>query len=179
MLAFAVKALSAVSMLALTTMAAVWPASAAAAASPSAAQEHAAVLKAERSRSLWATVNVCNTRAHHDQVGIRGEMPALGFPARLEMTVQLTYLDSVTGHYAPVPGAQTRIQLGTVTHGDVQDGALFRFRPTVTLQGKVTFTWSRDGRTLGSVTRATSGRHRGVADADPRGFSAATCRIAG
>src|SRR6516165_1209759 len=58
---------------------------------PTAAQMRAAVQRAERSKYLWATVNICNTKRHPHAIGVRGQMPALGFPALLQMTVHLKY----------------------------------------------------------------------------------------
>jgi hypothetical protein len=149
----------------------------AAAASPTPAQIRADVKRAERSPTLWATVNVCDTRAHRDQIWIRGQMPALGFPADLRMTVKLAYYDAGRGRFLPVPHLLKRLRLGTVTHGTVQQGAEFSFAPPVTLSGSITFEWRRAGRLLASVTKLTSGHDHGVDDGDPKGYSAATCTI--
>ncbi len=152
-------------------------AAAAATTSPTPAQIHADVKRAERSPALWATVNVCDTKAHRNQIGIRGQMPGLGFPAQLRMTIRLAYYDAQAARFLPVPHVATRLKLGTVTHGTVQQGAEFSFSPPVTLSGSITFVWRRGGKRLGSVTKLTSGGKKGVDGGDPRGFSAATCTI--
>ena len=54
---------------------------------PTHSQISAAVARVKRSRNLWATVNICNTKRHPDVVGIRGQMPALGFSSALSMQV--------------------------------------------------------------------------------------------
>ena len=147
------------------------------ATTPAPAQIRADVRRAERSPTLWATVNVCDTKAHPGTSGIRGQMPALGFPAQLSMTVRLDYYDAGTGTFKPVPGVTKRLAQGTVTHGTVQDGVQLSFSPSVTLSGVVTFQWRRGGKLLGSVTKMTSAGDKGVDDGDPRGYSAATCTI--
>src|SRR5947209_20193020 len=50
-----------------------------------------AVRNAERSPSLWATINICGSRRHPNDVGVRGQMPTLGFSASLFMVVQVNY----------------------------------------------------------------------------------------
>jgi hypothetical protein len=147
------------------------------ATTPPPAQIRADVRRAERSPTLWATINVCDTKAHPGTIGIRGQMPALGFPAQLSMTVTLQYYDADTGTFKPVPGVTKRVALGTVTHGTVQDGVQLSFSPPVTLSGVVTFQWRSGRKLLGSTTKMTSAADKGVDDGDPRGYSAATCTI--
>lgn len=144
---------------------------------PTSKQIAAAVKRAESSSTLWATVNVCNTRRHPDEIGIRGQMPALGFSAQLEMTVRLNYWNTVRQRFLPIPDLVRRMPLGTVTNGTVQDGVMFTFKPPVLLSGTVTFSWSRNGKVLASDVKQTTAKDKDVDDSDPRGYSAATCRI--
>ena len=150
---------------------------AAASESPSPSQERAAIRRATHSRTLWATVNICNTRHHPDVIGLRGQMPALGFPAAQEMTVRLFYWNFKRSRFELIQGVEQRLSLGTITHGTVQAGAEFRFKPPVILSGEITFRWYREGRLLASITRLTSHGDRGVNDSDPPGYSTATCRM--
>lgn len=144
---------------------------------PAPAQIRADVRRAEHSRALWATVNVCDTKAHPDAIGIRGQMPALGFRAQLQMTIHLQYYDAQQGTFVAIPHLSKRMALGTAATGTVQEGAAFSFNPPVTLSGTITFSWLRHGRLIASTTRRTSAGDRGVDDGDPKGYSAATCTI--
>ncbi len=150
-------------------------------ANPTAAQIRRAVQNAERSSYLWATVNVCKRHAGKGGlIGIRGEMTALGFGATLSMTVQLRQYDSARSSFIVVKGATaTRTEtLGMLTTGVHQDGAEFHYSAgTGLLDATVTFTWTRDGDRLARVTRTTTGGHHSAAFADPKGYSAASCRL--
>ena len=111
-------------------VAAVVPTVASAAGNPTQSQIPAAVRRAEGSRDLWATVNICNSRRYPDYLGVRGQMPSLGFPAWLSMRVQLLYYDHIKKSYVPVPSRGTKlIRLGRSSSGLQQAGALFQFAP--------------------------------------------------
>lgn len=150
---------------------------AAAASGPSPGQVRRAVSRATHSSALWATVNICNSHRHPDVIGIRGQMPALGFPARLQMTIHLLYWDASSHRFLRLGGPGQPVTLGSATYGTVQGGAEFSFDPPVTLSASVTFQWLRRGRLLGQATRASTRRRHGVSDSDPRGYSAAVCRM--
>jgi hypothetical protein len=152
-------------------------AAAVAATAPTAAQIKKDVHRAVTAPSLWATINVCNTKHHRDQIGVRGQMPALGFPAQLQMTVRLLYWDSQKETFKPIPHVAKVLSLGTVTKGTVQEGVQFTFSPPVILAGTITFQWRRNGKLLASTTRNTSQGDKGVDDGDPAGYSTATCTI--
>jgi hypothetical protein len=143
---------------------------------PTAAQIKAAVRRAEHSRGLWATVNICNTKAHPDTLGIRGQMPALGFPASLGMIVRLKYL-SAKHRFEPIPGAQLKLSLGRPSTGYHQGGATFKFTPPVTLSGSITFQWRSGHKLLGQTTRSTGRGYKEVDQGDPPGHSSATCTM--
>ena len=113
-------------------------------------------------------------------MGVRGQMPALGFDATLSMTVQLRQYDTADKRYVFVRGATARHMstLGGVRTGVNQAGAEFPYATdTGELDAIVTFTWTRDGRRLARVTRATTGGHPTAAFSTPRGYSAARCRL--
>ncbi len=145
---------------------------------PTKAQIKAAVAKARRSGHLWATINVCNTHKHPHTIGIRGQMPALGFPARLTMLVVVDYWDKPHKRFLADPSARRLVELGVVSYGYEQGGRTFKFQPHAGLfRGSVTFTWRRSGKVLLSVTRTTSAGHRTADFGDPPGHSAAKCTI--
>jgi hypothetical protein len=149
---------------------------------PSRARIHRALQAAQSSTFLWATVNVCVPNAQHGGlVGVRGEMPALGFSSTLSMTIQLNQRSDRTGDYSPVPGATASrtVSLGVFKGHDVhQDGVEFPYSSdTARLNATVTFTWSRDGDELGEVTQTTTGGHPQAAFGEPLHHSSATCKF--
>ncbi|MHB8657386.1 MAG: hypothetical protein ACYC91_05440 [Solirubrobacteraceae bacterium] len=146
---------------------------------PSARTLSAAVARARTSRSLWATVNICNTRRHPDTIGIRGEMPALGFPSRLQMTFKLFYWKFTEQRFVPVPRVSVTVALGAASTGTRQSGVTFKFRPPVILSGEITFQWRIGRRVLARVTRLTGHGYSRVDQGDPSGYSTAQCRIPG
>jgi len=140
----------------------------------------AAVAKAERSSSLWATVNICSSRKDPDSIGIRGQMPTLGFQASLSMVIQVDYWSTATKRFVPIKSstAITTLALGRQSTGLQQDGAIFPFKAhTGLLNATVTFTWRRAGTVLGQTTRRTTGGHPDADYGSPPHFSAPQCTI--
>jgi hypothetical protein len=135
------------------------------------------VAKAERSHGLWATINICNTRKHPDVFGIRGQIPALGFPASVKMTITPEYYSVATGRMRPLEHG-ARIPARTIATGFVQEGTSFKIlTPPAVLGGKITFTWSAGPKLTASTTRKTTSGVKGVQQSDPAGYSASDCRI--
>ena len=147
---------------------------------PTPGQIRRAVATATHSSYLWATVNVCERHRHGGVMGVRGEMPALGFAATESMTIQLRQYDTRRRRYVAVGGAAARqvASLGAIHSGVHQDGVEFPFTSsTGTLDASVTFTWTRAGRRLARVTRTTTGGHPSAAYGRPRHHTAPTCRL--
>jgi hypothetical protein len=147
------------------------------AASPSPAQIHSAVHRAAHSENLWATVNVCDTPNYPNYIGIRGQMPALGFSSALSMQVRVDYWSFARSGFVPVRGAKKTVNLGTASSGLYQNGYFFRFKPSLILRGTITFQWRRQGKVIGSAVRHTGGYYHRVMFSDPPGFSRPTCTI--
>jgi hypothetical protein len=148
------------------------------AAGPTPNQIKTAVRSAERSKRLWATINVCDTRKHPNTIGIRGEAPALGFPATISISLGVDFWSKTDKRYEPDPNAQRVIKVGPISHGIHQRGVTFRFAPhTGRLRGTATFSWKRHGKVLGTAKRVTTSSHHDADFGDPSGFSAATCMI--
>ena len=151
-------------------------------AMPSAAS---AATPVERSADLWATVNICDTPAFPDKVGIRGSMPGLGRRATLYMRFEVHYLAKADGKWHTVRsnGRTKLMRVGRTTRRVLESGYTF-YVPAPsdggahTLRGAVTFVWKRDGRTVERVREITEAGHRSTKGADPPGFSAAICQIA-
>lgn len=137
-----------------------------------------------RSRQLWATVDICDTAAHPNTLGIRGSMPSDGHPHdAMFMRFRLQYLDGTSHGWIDLPkGGDSGFEALGAALAARQAGRNFQLVPSAgrrsyTLRGVVTFQWRRGTRVVHSVTRPTSAGHRSIAGADPPGFSAATCTI--
>ena len=75
------------------------------AAGPTPNQIKSAVHSAERSKRLWATINICDTRKHPHTIGIRGEAPALGFPATISISIGVDFYSKTDKRFEPDPDA--------------------------------------------------------------------------
>jgi hypothetical protein len=169
-------------LVAIAVAAALLPAAAADAQQPSngptSDQIRAAIKRAEGSRSLWATVNICNTKRYRNVIGIRGQMPSLGFASALRMQFEVQYWSINSKHFRPVPGTKQWVELGAPKRGVHQGGIRFTFAPHAgTLRGIVTFEWWRAGRAIGRATRTTTRGHRNADYGDPAHFTAWKCVI--
>jgi len=71
-----------------------------------------AVRSAKQSRSLWATVNICDTRKYRNDLGVRGQMPTLGFASSLYMVVQVNFWSRAKHRFLPIHSklATTRLR---------------------------------------------------------------------
>lgn len=139
-----------------------------------------AVRSAEQSRSLWATVNICDSRQYHNDLGVRGQMPTLGFSASLYMVIQVNYWSKVQHRFLPIQSnlATTRLSLGNSSAGLEQDGAVFPFAAhTGLLNATFTFIWTRGGEVIGQTVRSTTPGHTDADHGSPPHYSAGQCRI--
>jgi hypothetical protein len=139
-----------------------------------------AVAEAERSPQLWATVNICNSRPDPDELGVRGQMPTLGFPAHLWMEIQVNYWSAAGKRFVPIRSATaTRLlSIGQVSSGLQQAGAIFPFHAHAgRLDATITFTWTRAGKTIARAGQSTTGGHPTADYGSPPHYSAARCTI--
>jgi hypothetical protein len=139
-----------------------------------------AVRSAEQSRSLWTTVNICDTRKYRNDIGVRGQMPSLGFASKLYMVVQVNYWSRPQNRFLPIQSnlATTRLSLGNSATGLEQDGAVFPFSAhTGLLNATFSFIWTRGGKVIGQTARRTTAGHRDADHGSPAHYSAAQCRI--
>jgi hypothetical protein len=138
------------------------------------------VRSAEHSQSLWATVNICDTGKFHNDLGVRGQMPTLGFASSQFMVVQVNFWSQQQHRFLPIQSnlATTRLSLGSNANGLQQDGAVFPFSThTGLLNATFTFIWSRGGKVIGQTVRRTTAGHADAAHGDPPRHSTAQCRI--
>ncbi|MCA1689799.1 MAG: hypothetical protein LC720_04980 [Actinobacteria bacterium] len=132
------------------------------------------------SRHLWATVDVCNTKALPRVIGVRGSMPGTGLAnERMFMRFQVQY--QVGADWKFIPAADTGFQsVGAATFKARQAGHQFTIKaggvPYV-LRGVVTFQWRRRGHAVLKAQRITTAGHIANAGADPPGYSAAACAL--
>ena len=131
------------------------------------------------SSDLWATVNVCDTVAQPDKIGIRASMPGGTRKGRLLMRFRVQYRDLADGRWKAVRDADSgwrRIGKGRKPQ---ESGWSFEVagQGQRILRGVVRYRWKRDGRILRRARRVTRGGHVSTVGADPVDFSAATCRI--
>jgi hypothetical protein len=135
-----------------------------------------------QSPELWATVNLCNTTRHPNEIGIRGSMPSDGHPHDLMyMRFIVQSLDPTTHQWTDLGKSAESgfMQVGSAA-STRQDGHSFGFKPSTvayTMRGFVEFQWRRAGHVVHLATRVTSAGHTSLAGAEPKGFSAATCTL--
>jgi hypothetical protein len=144
---------------------------------PTAAQVKKAVRTAERSNSLWATVNICGTKRHPHRMGVRGQIPALGFSAQLSMRISVQYYSKSKHRYLAAPGVNKSLAVGTKKTGVHQAGYMFQFSTPAHLRAMITFTWLRNGEVIGRTTKLTAPGIMHVDFSDPPGYSRATCTL--
>jgi hypothetical protein len=131
-----------------------------------------------RATDLWATVNVCDTEEHPNEVGIRASMPASPRGSRMAMRFRMQYLDD-DEHWRTVAESKWR-SLGRARGGAVESGWNVEFsdaQQPVTLRGVVSYRWRRGARTVRRARRLTEAGFRSTVGADPPSYSAATCTI--
>jgi hypothetical protein len=145
---------------------------------PTPAQIQTALRRAESSPDLWATVNVCDTRRHPDVIGIRAQMPALGFESTLRMRFLVEYWSTQAKAFKAVPGATRPVTVGLEKTGLHQEGVQFPFPPhSGSLRGTVKFEWATGHRLLGRSIANTTHGHRDADFGDPAHYSAPRCVI--
>jgi hypothetical protein len=136
----------------------------------------------ERSRALWATVDVCSPKDQRNTIGIRGSMPGDGRRGDLlYMRFRVQYQERSSHRWVNVArGADSGfVKVGSALLAR-QAGQSFRFAAggqAFTLRGYVTFQWRRAGSVLGTTSKATDAGHTSLAGADPKNYSAATCSL--
>jgi hypothetical protein len=151
---------------------------------PTAKQIRAAVAGAERSPDLWATVNccgVCPGSSGSDVVGIRGQMPSLGFATTLLMDISVDYWSTTDSKFESANASST-ISLGKGTHGVHQGGVSFPFATpgagaSNLVRGTITFEWKLGTKVIGKVVRNTGHGYSNVGYSSPPGFTAGVCTL--
>ena len=126
-------------------------------------------------RRLWATVNVCDTELHPNEIGIRAALPERrGRTVLVRFRVQ--YRDSVDGRWRWVRAASSGWR---EVRRARESGWSFEVagEGTQILRGVVDYRFSRRGKVVRRARRVTEVGHPNTTGADPEDFSAATCLI--
>ncbi len=137
----------------------------------------------DRSKLLWATVNVCDSAKRPDTIGVRGSMPgSRDGSERMYMRFQVQYFSPRDGtwHRIRKGGDSGFVRVGLAKFRARQSGRSFRFAPrngTVLLRGVVTFEWRKNGEVVRRARKRTTAGHRSTAGADPKGYSRSNCTI--
>jgi hypothetical protein len=144
-----------------------------------------AAADARAASHLWATVNVCDTAGSPDTIGVRARMPGNGTRQRMWMRFRTQYYsrDSLSWKYVAKGGASPWVEAGSALFAFKETGYEFRFDPPTTgssylLRGVVEFQWRQGSKVKQRKRKFTEAGHR-TAGADPKGFSAARCKILG
>ena len=142
----------------------------------------------QKSRHLWATVNVCDTERNPDTLGIRASMPGLGRRGEtLWMRFRVQYFSDSRGrwhNFTRSDGTDSGyLRVGRHSRFKArQSGYMFPFSPDpgerYRLRGAVEFQWRKKGRVKRNARELTT-KGRRVTVGDPKGYSAATCDVVG
>jgi len=140
----------------------------------------AAAARPAQADRLWATVNVCDTSRHPNEVGIRASMPGVPRRAVRRMRFRVQWRDG--SRWSFVTGADSGWRKLSRSRGRaIESGWSFEFEPpakAITFRGVVGYRWVRNGRIVAGAREITESGHRSTAGADPADYSAATCSMA-
>jgi hypothetical protein len=140
----------------------------------------------DRSRHLWATVNICDTAKSPDTIGVRASMPGSGKAGeRMYMRFRAQFFSQVDQkwHNFIAEGTDSGfVSVGSAKYKARQSGWTFPFKlqpgQEFTLRGAVSFEWRRGDKVVRRAAKRTSKGHT-TALSDPKGYSVATCVIKG
>jgi hypothetical protein len=141
---------------------------------------------------LWATVNICDTAAAPNAMGIRAGMPGNSSGQRMYMRFRAEYWSRSRQDWAPVSGSGISpwVYAGPARYERRQAGWTFEFAPpppgvTFTMRALVEFQWRRPEEIVSLKRRgkrhAAGRRHRRgpkrVRRFDLRGLNASPSRV--
>lgn len=146
-----------------------------------------------QSRDLWTTVDLCNTPAHPNQMGVRGRMPGDGTRTKMYMRFTAQYRDPDTGGWVSMggDGQSPWIYAGSALFSHQETGFTFDFDPPqqgdrFVFRGVADFQWRARKRSHGRVHVAVVHSRRLRTEAghpstgsDPAGYSSAACVMEG
>jgi hypothetical protein len=133
-------------------------------------------------KDLWATVNVCDTARAPNEMGVRARMPGDGRRRLMYMRFSAQFKSGKSWKAVSGKGASRWLYAGSALFKTQELGYTFSFDAppkgaSYLMRGLVQFQWrSKRGKVVRRTHLHTAGHHR-TRGADPKGFSAATCRI--
>jgi hypothetical protein len=133
-------------------------------------------------RDLWATVNVCDTPASPNEMGVRARMPGDGRRHRMFMRFTAQFQRGKTWQAVSGKGASRWLYAGSALFRTQELGYTFSFDApnagsTYTMRGLVQLQWrTRTGKIVRRTHLYTEGGHP-TKGAEPKGYSAARCEI--
>ena len=139
---------------------------------------------ATASDDLWATINICDTDAYPNVLGVRASMPGNRTRQTMWMRFRASYYDRSTEQWYDVGGDSISpwIKVGDAQYKTRQAGRKFHIDPPLpttshVVRGVVDFLWRRKRETVRRAKRVTLSGHPTGRHADPRGYSAGLCEI--
>ena len=135
-------------------------------------------------KDLWATINICDTTGHPNEMGVRASIPGDADHTRMYMRFSAQYYDRKNQLWSDVTGSGVSKwrSLGSGDHRSAQSGYTFGFDPpaagkTFTLRGAVDFKWTKGRRVVRTAHLVTKSGHPRTPGADPKTYSASLCEI--
>ena len=106
------------------------------------------IARASSTPELWATVNICDTKAAPDAMGVRASMPGNGTRQKMYMRFTAQYWSRALQDWAPVAGSGTSpwVFAGSAEYARRQAGWTFEFAAppagiTFTMRANVEYQW--------------------------------------
>jgi hypothetical protein len=135
------------------------------------------------SPELWATIDVCNPADQPNTVGVRGSMPGDDHSKdQMYMSFRLQYMNATTKQWVDLSKTAPAFVAVGAAKTARQGGSSFELKPVTgnpafTMRGVVDFQWRHGATVEYTVSRPTTAGHRSLTGADPKGFTAASCKI--
>ena len=135
---------------------------------------------------LWATINICDTEANPNVLGVRASMPGNGTRQTMWMRFRATYFDRATETWHRIPGNSQSpwIETGKARVSARQAGRRFTIEPplpttTHVVRGVVKYQWRRrkTGEVVRRARKVTLAGHPTGSYGDPYDYSAGLCEI--
>jgi hypothetical protein len=140
--------------------------------------------QAKPAADLWATVNVCDTGKSPNDMGVRARMPGDGTHRRMYMRFTAEFrVAKKKWKVVSGKGRSKWLYAGSALFRNQELGYTFSFDApkagtSYVMRGLVQFEWRAKGS--GKVVRRThqfTSKGHPTKPADPKGYSAATCKI--
>ena len=132
--------------------------------------------------NFWATLNICDTLKHPNGLGVRGRMPGDGTNKQMWMRFFAQYRKDGVWRPLASGGVSPWVRLGTADVRWRATGWTFivQIKPgqRFKMRGLVKYQWRRNGNVLRSAQKYTTAGHN-AGEADPPGYSEATCFVTG